>query len=154
MTLRKVNSAQLASAAGYDKSLVTKWSQGKHVSPKLARDTALALNAPVLDAFIAAGYLTPEDTRAKVVERPIKLLSNEELLAEVGHRMKGARGGVADQTEPSASPEGDQGEEATSAEELNQRARDLAILNEGLSPQVVAGKDFSDRAAQRQMRRF
>lgn len=148
MTLRKVNSAQLASAAGYDKSLVTKWSQGKHVSPKLARDTALALNAPVLDAFIAAGYLTPEDTRAKVVERPIKLLSNEELLAEVGHRMKGARGGVADQTEPSASPEGDQGEEAKSGDDSERpRLGDVELRIAEFNASVEDGNDVGHSGA-------
>lgn len=111
MALRKMNGAQVAALAGFDKSRLTGWSRGGDVTPKLARDTAVALNAPVLDAFVAAGYLKPEDTTAEVIERPIKLLTDEELVAEVTRRLKEAQNVVEAQKKKRASREGSSPEE-------------------------------------------
>lgn len=91
MRQREMTRDQVAERGRFNKSRMTEWSRGASVTPKLARDAALALNAPVLDAFIAAGYLQPEDTQAQVVERPIRSLSDDELLNEVTERMKGMR---------------------------------------------------------------
>ncbi|AKU45024.1 immunity repressor [Mycobacterium phage Florinda] len=53
---------------------------------------ANALGAPVLEAFLVAGYLKPGDTRKVVqVDRPLDQRSDEELVAEVNRRLKEAR---------------------------------------------------------------
>lgn len=91
MRQREMTRDQVAERGGFNKSRMSEWSKGASVTPKLARDTALAMNAPVLDAFVAAGYLQPEDTQAQVVERPLRSLSDDELLNEVLERMKGLR---------------------------------------------------------------
>lgn len=113
MRLREINSAQVAERAGFDKSQLTKWSQGKQVSPRLARETAVALNAPILEAFIAAGYLLPEDANVEIVERPIQSLSDDELLNEVLNRMKGMRDALEAATESSTPPESNKEQEVT-----------------------------------------
>lgn len=111
---RETNGAQVAAKAGYDKSLLTRWSRGSSPTPKMVRDTALALNAPVLDAFIAAGYLQPEDTTIEAIERPIGKLTDDELLAEVRHRMRGERRGLEVAPQSAAPPPEHENEEAAS----------------------------------------
>lgn len=141
MRLREINSAQVAERAGFDKSQLTKWSQGKQVSPRLARETAVALNAPILEAFIAAGYLLPEDANVEIVERPIQSLSDDELLNEVLNRMKGMRDALEAAAESSTPDEGGQAKEALVAEQSNQRGRRASIHSDVGTKAKDAGVD-------------
>jgi transcriptional regulator with XRE-family HTH domain len=143
LELRDTNAAQVAKKAGYDKAQLSKWRQGASVSPKLARDTALALNAPVLDAFIAAGYLRPEDTTAEVIERPVSELGDEELLAEVRQRMKGARHGVAGKAQSDASPEAVENQEVRRYVVLRCDPRKPDVIVQG--PTIEARDDHDAR---------
>lgn len=113
MALRKMNSTQVAERAGFNKSRMTDWSDGKAVSPKLARDTAKALNAPVLDAFVAAGYLEPEDTNAEVIEKPASSLSDDELLIAIDNRVKGLRNALEAATQSTTPTEVDEEKEVS-----------------------------------------
>lgn len=89
MALRELKASQVAERARFNKSRMTSWSEGRGPTPKLARDTALALGAPVLEAFVAAGFLEPADTDQIVeVSRGLDGLSDEELLAEVARRLR------------------------------------------------------------------
>ncbi|WP_301119703.1 helix-turn-helix domain-containing protein [Mycolicibacterium fortuitum] len=111
---RDTNSAAVAEAAGINKSTITKWRGGQRPSPVDLRAVANALNAPVLSAFVAAGYLTPNDTRRVVeVNLPLSERTNDELLAEVRRRIEGAGNAQEDLTKPHAS------DEVSEAKEMN-----------------------------------
>ncbi|QOP65006.1 transcriptional repressor [Mycobacterium phage Firehouse51] len=84
--------ASIADKAGINKSTITKWRGGSQPRPGDLRMVANALGAPVLEAFLVAGYLKPGDTRKVVqVDRPLDQRSDEELVAEVNRRLKEAR---------------------------------------------------------------
>lgn len=92
--------ASIADKAGINKSTITKWRGGSQPRPGDLRMVANALGAPVLEAFLAAGYLKPGDTRKVVqVDRPLDQRSDEELVAEVNRRLKEARDVMEAQTE-------------------------------------------------------
>ncbi|QFP96653.1 transcriptional regulator [Gordonia phage Denise] len=78
-----------AAAAGLNKATVSKWRNGQSPDPVAVRAIAAALDAPALEAFVAAGFLTPDDTNRIVeVERPIASIDNDKLASEVARRIK------------------------------------------------------------------
>ena len=82
--------AAIAAAAGVTGPTVSRWSTGKQgVDPRAAAAFARAYRRPVLEAFVAAGFLTAEEAKARPsVEPDYSRLSNDELLRLVRSRMK------------------------------------------------------------------
>ncbi|GJJ22337.1 hypothetical protein MTY414_60100 [Mycolicibacterium mageritense] len=108
----KTNAAAVADKAGINKSTITKWRGGSQPRPSDLRMVANALGAPVLEAFLAAGYLKPGDTRMVVqVDRPLTQRSDEELVTEVNRRLKEARNVLENAAQQNASRETRQDEE-------------------------------------------
>ncbi len=81
---------------------------------------AKAVDWDVDDALRTAGFDSRDYTPPS--ESELSRYSDEELLDEIRERMKGARRGVADETESSASPEGDEVEEVLGDEPDGDRA--------------------------------
>ncbi len=55
------NPTDIAKDTGIDRSTIVRWEKGSEPSPKFVRDFAIAYGKPVLEAFIAAGFLTKEE---------------------------------------------------------------------------------------------
>lgn len=88
-----VPASHVASAIGVTPSSVGRWGKGSNPDPAQAAAFARAYGRPVLEAFIAAGFLTPDEAG----ERPaaatnLAVLDDEALLGEVARRMR--RGGT------------------------------------------------------------
>lgn len=79
-------------AAGLDGAMPTKWRKGQRVNPEDVRALAIYLNRPVLEAFLAAGFLTPSDADQIVeVDKPLTAHADDALLLEVRRRMADGR---------------------------------------------------------------
>lgn len=83
--------AAIALAIGVTGSSVGRWAAGSLPDPTTAARLAREYGRPVLEAFVAAGYLTPEEA----TERPTRLhsitsYSDDQLLEEVRRRMGAA----------------------------------------------------------------
>jgi transcriptional regulator with XRE-family HTH domain len=89
---RDWNATQLATQAGVSQAIVSRWIRNETV-PTIdnLRPLAASLNTTLLDLLVAAGILTPDEAGAELVLAQVDRLSDDELLAEVGRRMKGAR---------------------------------------------------------------
>lgn len=69
---------------------VGRWKSGSRPDPAAAAAFARSYGRPVLEAFIAAGYLTPEEAQQRPAAAPsMDDMSNAELAAEVLRRMEG-----------------------------------------------------------------
>jgi transcriptional regulator with XRE-family HTH domain len=79
---------QIARAAKVEQSAVSRWKSGGHgIRPENAANVARHYGRPVLEAFVAAGFLTPEEASAKPALAPaLDELSDEELLQELLRR--------------------------------------------------------------------
>lgn len=101
--------AAIAKAVGIAQSSVTRWQTGG-VRPQHAAEFARHYGRPVLEAFLAAGFLTPDEAKVRPVAQPdLGSLSDEQVLDLVRSRM---RRGSADDTattqaggSPATSPE-------------------------------------------------
>lgn len=84
--------------SGISRTRLVHWRNGSNVSPDNVRAAAEAFNVPVLQAFVAAGFLTAEEARQKAAA-PVDpaTLTNDQLLEEVRRRM----GGNANRAGPS-----------------------------------------------------
>lgn len=79
---------EIAQKLGVDQSTISRWKQtGIPGKPENVSAFASAYNRPVLEAFIAAGFLTERDARATVTVPDIGQLSDDDLLSEVKRRM-------------------------------------------------------------------
>jgi transcriptional regulator with XRE-family HTH domain len=85
--------AKLARRTGLSPATVSRW-QGADPRPHNVAVFAAAYGRPVLEAFVAAGFLTEQQARAQVVRADPTVLTDDELLAEVRARM--GRGQVVD----------------------------------------------------------
>ncbi|WP_066527277.1 hypothetical protein [Corynebacterium bouchesdurhonense] len=56
--------SEAAAKAGFDKSAFTRWKQGARADADFAVKLARAYEANVLDALVAAGFITPEEAGA------------------------------------------------------------------------------------------
>lgn len=85
---RGTTASAVAARAGVNKATVSKWRTGQSPDPDMVRRIASALDAPVLEAFIAAGFLDRSDT-TKVIELPRALadLDATELTDELHRRL-------------------------------------------------------------------
>lgn len=79
----------LNKATGIDGPNFSKWKGGQTPGPAIVKTFALAYRRPVLEAFVAAGFLTPEEARQRPVARPdFTELSNDELVELVRARLR------------------------------------------------------------------
>lgn len=77
----------IAAKVGITPSSVGRWGKGSRPDPEQAAAFAKAYNRPVLEAFVAAGFLTPEEAgEVPAAEPSLDELSNRDLLAELTRR--------------------------------------------------------------------
>lgn len=82
-----------AEAAGVTPSAVSRWNSGGTPDPVAVATFARTCGRPVLEAFVAAGFLTAEEAGERPSAPPsLQALDDEELLDEVRERMR--RGGT------------------------------------------------------------
>lgn len=80
--------AAIAYKSGVTEATVSRWSKSAP-KPDSVAAFARAYGRPVLEAFIAAGYLTPEEANEQPAARPsLADLPNDELIAEIARRLK------------------------------------------------------------------
>lgn len=84
---------EAARKSGLDQTAISRWLKNDHVpKPELAARFARAYNRPVIEAFVAAGFLTPEEAKERPTAPPsLDGLSSEQLLDELGRRVSGGR---------------------------------------------------------------
>lgn len=101
----------VAGKTGVTEPTVSRWKNGAQgVDATAAAAFARAYGRPVLEAFLAAGFLTPEEANARPTPAPdLSALTNDELLALVRERMSqggGAHGtGAAPMNPPDSGPD-------------------------------------------------
>ena len=79
---------RLAQAAGYSPSVISRWLSGEHLpSPDKLRATVDALNANIIEAMVAAGFIRPDEVHGPVTLTDPDLLSDEEVVRQVLRRM-------------------------------------------------------------------
>lgn len=104
----------IARAAGVDGSTVSRWKSGLAPKPENVAAFARSYHRPVLEAFVAAGYLTPEEANEQPTARPsLTELSSDELIHEIARRLKAGEQGERD-TSP-MNQAGDDADEVTQA---------------------------------------
>lgn len=87
----------IARAAGVDGSTVSRWKSGLAPKPENVAAFARSYRRPVLEAFVAAGYLTPEEANEQPTARPsLTDLSSDELIHEIARRLKAGEQGERD----------------------------------------------------------
>lgn len=80
--------AQLADAAGYDRSNITNWKKGgSSPRPEQVRSTAKALGVEYVEALVAAGILRDDDLGIERVCPDVTGIPDDELFAEAMRRM-------------------------------------------------------------------
>lgn len=75
--------------AGVNGSTVSRWKRGESPAPRnpaVAAKLAVTYGGDVIEAFIAAGYLTAEEAGRKS-ERPLSGVSSKELIDEISDRL-------------------------------------------------------------------
>lgn len=84
--------ARIAKETGIAPSSVGRWGKGSGPDPEAAANFARAYDRPVLEAFIAAGFLTAAEAGEKPSAAPsLASLSADDLLKEVRRRMEGGQ---------------------------------------------------------------
>jgi hypothetical protein len=121
--------AQIASWAGVNASTVSRWKTGKQAAgPEAAVAFARARRRPVLEALVAAGFLTEKEAKVRPAGTPdLSQLTNDELLKLVRARMeeRGEHGGdTAATKDPGSGP--DNVTPMTGAEKMQQSVRRAA----------------------------
>ncbi len=89
----------IAATTGLEQSSVSRWKlSGATPRWEAVVATARAYNRPPIEAFIAAGYITPEEAAevVRLVASPAEL-STQDLLAELGRRALRRGNGEDDQ---------------------------------------------------------
>ncbi|WP_410652075.1 helix-turn-helix domain-containing protein [Amycolatopsis sp. cmx-4-54] len=84
--------ADLARASGIAESRLSRWMTGGAPSVDNARAVAEAFGRSLLEVLVAAGIITPEESRAKTVHLDVTKLTNRELVAEMERRLEAAAG--------------------------------------------------------------
>lgn len=116
--------AQVATWAGVNASTVSRWKTGKQrASPEAAAAFARARKRPVLEALVAAEFLTEKEAKVRPAGRPdLSQLTNDELLELVRTRMReeGEHGGDTAATNGSDSSPDDNVTELTKREQMQQ----------------------------------
>lgn len=82
------DATRLAHAAGYSPSVISRWLSGEHLpSQDKLRATVDALNANIIEAMVAAGFIRPDEVHGPVTLTDPDLLSDEEVVRQVLRRM-------------------------------------------------------------------
>lgn len=91
---------------GIDASNFSRWKSGQIPKPSLVRQFAAAYGRPVLEAFIAAGFLDPQEAGQRPAAPPsLDQLSDDDLLDELRARLRrGDDGGNTAPKKPSGGP--------------------------------------------------
>ncbi|QBZ30797.1 XRE family transcriptional regulator [Corynebacterium diphtheriae subsp. lausannense] len=82
--------SQAATKAGFDKSAFTRWKKGARADPDFVVKIARAYDANVLEALVAAGFITEAEAKLqeiKVGGITLNDASNQQLLDEIMHRL-------------------------------------------------------------------
>lgn len=83
----------IAERTGIDATNVTRWKSGQVPKAAMVAEFARAYERPVLEAFVAAGFLTPDEAKVRPAPAPdYSQLTNDELLELVRRRMGEADG--------------------------------------------------------------
>lgn len=92
---------EIAQASGVDQATVSRWQRADAPPrPDNVAAFARAYQRPVLEAFIAAGFLTPDEANERPRGRPrLDLVPDEELLAELGQRLRSKVGAAPRQSD-------------------------------------------------------
>lgn len=99
------NDTQLGAKVGLTASSVGRWERS---APKVesVRAFAIAYSRPVLEAFVAAGFLTSEQAAATVILQGVDSITDEQILAELGARLAAQREGAPHATQVQESQQG------------------------------------------------
>ena len=82
------DATRLAHVAGYSPSVISRWLSGEHLpSQDKLRATVDALNANIIEAMVAAGFIRPDEVHGPVTLTDPDLLSDEEVVRQVLRRM-------------------------------------------------------------------
>ena len=85
--------AKIGERVGVTGPSVGRWAKGSTAGPAQAAEFARQYGRPVLEAFVAAGFLTPQEAGERPASAPsLTELDDDDLLEEVGRRMR--RGGT------------------------------------------------------------
>lgn len=84
---------------------VHRWNRSEP-KPDSVRAFADAYGRPVIEAFIAAGFLTPEQAAATVILQGVDSITDEQILAELGARLAAQREGAPHATQVQESQQG------------------------------------------------
>lgn len=79
---------------GIDQTTISRWLHGQTtaVTPKSVTAFAHGYGLPVLEAFVEAGLLSPDDVKVRPMTRPaLRRLSDDVLLDELARRTKLAK---------------------------------------------------------------
>lgn len=87
---------EIAAASGVDSSTVSRWSSGLAPKPEDVAAFTRAYKRPVLEAFVAAGFLTEEEAGVQPVARlDLSKVEVRRLLREVQERYEALEQAVA-----------------------------------------------------------
>ncbi|PWJ22816.1 hypothetical protein ATK17_0014 [Branchiibius hedensis] len=113
----------ISDRSGIDAANVSRWKGGHIPKAEMVAEFARAYGRPVLEAFVAAGFLTPMEAKERPAAAPsLGSLTDEELLDEIRKRMR--RDGTA--TNPaggSPAPVPDDGKRPLTDDELAARRK-------------------------------
>ncbi|SFA38186.1 Transcriptional regulator, contains XRE-family HTH domain [Rhodococcoides kroppenstedtii] len=89
MQVKGIDQITLANAAGYNKSVVSNWVNGRTKVPSLEalRRTAEALQVPMGEALVAAEYITADEIGATTLPADLASVDTGELIREIGARL-------------------------------------------------------------------
>lgn len=129
--------ATIAVAAGVSAPTVSRWSTGQQgVDPQNAARFARSYGRPVLEALVAAGFLTSQEADERPSATPsLNTLTDDELLAEVKTRLT-ERGQHNASQEPGTEARGTPEQSAPPIGEWDKRHQELVIA-EALQPEGI-----------------
>jgi len=114
LAARDKKPTKVALDAGLDRAIMSKWRGGQEAKADDVRRFVATLGAPVIEAFLAAGFLQLKDTQMTEVRRPVTAFGDNELIGEIQQRMKGLRDALA-----AASQQGTSGQAGQAQKNLN-----------------------------------
>jgi transcriptional regulator with XRE-family HTH domain len=138
--------AEIARIAQVDAGTVSRWKTGK-VRPSVESVIAIARNwrRPAVEALVAANYLDATDAAEAIeIGRSASDLADDELLAEIRRRMKGAAHALSttDAPAPGAQTQTGQAEEVPSSDDPE--VDPLAGLGREFGPDKIEDSDDGD----------
>lgn len=138
----------MAASTGIDGPNFSRWKAGHVPKVEMVAQFARAYHRPVLESFVAAGFLTAAEARSKPASAPdYSQLTNDELLELVRQRMGEQH--AATTSQPGVSPG-----EPSRSERLNAAAEGLlaGVPPEAAEQARLAKRAMQDRAERTQKR--